>query len=330
MIRSIRARPWAGALSILLLLSGCSSLPPAARLQSAPGLPAQHELTATPFFPQQRYQCGPAALATLLHPHEPEAEPERLREQVYLPARQGSLQPEMVAAVRRYGLLPYPFEADLERLLREVAAGRPVLVLQNLGLDWLPRWHYAVVVGYDLEQREVVLRSGTDRRRTTPFGVFENTWARSHHWALLVLPPGELPLSAEPLPLLQQVHALEKSGLLQLAGRYYQAAAERWPDEPLVWMGLGNYRYGQGDGSGAEAAYRRVIALKGDYLPAWNNLAYVLLEQACPASARRALECALAVVPNDAALRQSVAELGERLQGEDGPGCRPLSCSLGQ
>ena len=32
------------------------------------------------------------------------------------------------------------------------AGALTLLVLQNLGLSWLPRWHYAVVVGYDLAE----------------------------------------------------------------------------------------------------------------------------------------------------------------------------------
>ena len=75
--------------------------------------------------------------------------PGELIPQVYLPAREGSLQAEIVAATCRRGLLAPPVEPALDALLAEIAAGHPVLVLQNLGLNWLPRWHYAVAIGYD-------------------------------------------------------------------------------------------------------------------------------------------------------------------------------------
>ena len=56
----------AGVLAALAsLLAGCADSP-----QLADGLPTAAsrsiELDATPFFPQEDYQCGPAALATLL------------------------------------------------------------------------------------------------------------------------------------------------------------------------------------------------------------------------------------------------------------------------
>ena len=100
------------------------------------------ELTETPFFPQEEHQCGPAALATVLNYHQLAVTPAELTPQVYLPEREGSLQIELVAAARRYGMLAYPLRGNLSDLMTEVAAGNPVLVLQNLAFGWLPKWHY--------------------------------------------------------------------------------------------------------------------------------------------------------------------------------------------
>ncbi len=117
-----------------------------------------------------------------------ESTPEALVPQVYLPARKGSLQAEMLATARRHRLVAYPLAPRLEDLLREIAAGNPVVVLQNLALDWAPQWHYAVAIGYDLDAREIVLRSGVTRRLAMTLDTFERTWARSGHWAMLALP----------------------------------------------------------------------------------------------------------------------------------------------
>jgi hypothetical protein len=43
-----------------------------------------------------------------------------------------------------------------QQLCEEVAAGHPVIVLQNIGLSWYLVWHYAVVVGYDLHEGTVI------------------------------------------------------------------------------------------------------------------------------------------------------------------------------
>ena len=69
----------AGVLAALAsLLAGCAASP-----QLADGLPTAAsrsiELDATPFFPQEDYQCGPAALATLLVASGVEVTPETVR-----------------------------------------------------------------------------------------------------------------------------------------------------------------------------------------------------------------------------------------------------------
>ena len=119
-------------------LSGCASLwPQTAELRRAlpQGIPEKTELREVPFFPQEEYQCGPAALATVLSASGSRVAPEDLVAQVYLPERKGSLQVEMLAAARRHGRVSYQLAPRLEDLLRELAAGNPVIVLQNLGVS---------------------------------------------------------------------------------------------------------------------------------------------------------------------------------------------------
>lgn len=287
----------AGGIFFIALLGagGCATQPlqsESLHLDGAVGSESV-ELTAVPFFPQEAYQCGPAALATVLVWSGVAVTPEALTPQVYLPARKGSLALELIAAARRHGRVPYVLRPELSSLLAEVAAGHPVVVLQNLGLDWLPRWHYAVVVGFDLERREVVLRSGPDARRVTPLAVFERTWRRGDYWAMVAMPPGELPRTAEEQPYLQAVAALERIGRQREAAEAYTAALARWPESRAARFGLGNARYALGDLAGAEAAFRELLSAQPDYAPAWNNLAQVLAEQGklteAEAAARRAL-----------------------------------------
>ena len=124
-----------GVLLSLLLLGGCASQLQATGLLRAPpdGLARAVELKQVPFFPQERYQCGPAALATVLNWSGVTVTPEQLRDEVYLPQRHGSLQVELTAAARHHRRLPYVLTQDLQAVLDEVRAGHPVLVLLNLG-----------------------------------------------------------------------------------------------------------------------------------------------------------------------------------------------------
>lgn len=285
------------------LMGGCATAPQTRQLQQAPPrhLPTAVELEPVPFHPQRRYQCGPAALATVLQAHGRAAAPDVLRGEIYVPGRRGSLQTEIQAAVRTRGLVPYPLPPRLEAVLTEVANGEPVLVLQNLGLTFLPRWHYAVVVGYDLDRHRLFLRSGTRRRHVMALSTFERTWQRGQGWGIVIRDPGSPPTSARPLSWLRTALTLEETGHRQEALQAYAAAVSRWPGETAAWFALGNAFHTLERPAAAAAAYRRLIRNAPATAAAWNNLAHALQAAGCPETARQAVECTLALAPQDPA-----------------------------
>ncbi len=252
------------------------------------------ELAAVPFFPQTAHQCGPAALSTMLAAAGEDVTPDDLVPQVYLPGREGSLQFELMAATRLRGLVPYALAPRLDDVLAEVRAGNPVLVLQNLGLDWHPQWHFAVVVGFDLAAGEMTLRSGEMKRHVIPLGLFERTWERGGYWAMVVMTPDRLPRSAQARTYIRAIVELERLGRLREAAVAYETALARWPDDVVAGIGLGNSLYALGDLPGAESAYRRVAVRNPRHGVAFNNLAQVLADQGrlreAENHARRAVE----------------------------------------
>ena len=285
------------ALLALCGLAGCGTLSgaalagdphPADQVREAAG-----PLDATPFHPQHRFQCGPAALATLLGASGIPADPDALAAQVYVPGRRGSFQVEMVAATRTAGRIPWLVDGTLDALAAEVAAGRPVLVLQNLGLPSLPRWHYAVVIGLDAST--VTLRSGRRARLRLSSRAFLRSWNWAGRWALVALRPGEWPARPEPRRWLESMSDLELVGQQAIAAQGLEGAVERWPQEPLAWFAVGNSRYREGRRDEALAAWRRATQLAPDFAAAWNNLAHLLGESGCIAEARAALARARAV-----------------------------------
>lgn len=310
----------------VLTLAGCSSLGTTVPTVSAQ-LPAQVELSSVPFFPQEKYQCGPAALATVLGAQGLTQTPDQLKSQVYLPGREGSLQPELMAAVRRAGQVAYPLQPQFNDLLREVAAGNPVLVLQNLGLSILPQWHYAVVVGYDLERQQLVLRSGTEKRRVTDMAVFINTWRRSGNWGLVVASPQQLPVTAQPARWLQATHALSAVAPAQ-ADRAYDHAVSRWPARSELWLASGNAKYSLQQFSAAAARFRQGLALHPRDGVLWNNYAYSLSSLNCPLAAARAVSCAVKFAPDNADVNASYQQLAPAASQAalDPPTCPVVRC----
>jgi tetratricopeptide (TPR) repeat protein len=280
----------------MMLLSGCATTQTAALL-SAPhaDLPRQVELTATPFIAQERYQCGPAALAMSLRAAGFPVDADALVPQVYLPKREGSLQVEMLAAGRRNGALSVTIAPRIDALVAELAAGNPVLVLQNLSLPIAPKWHYAVAIGYDVARRDIILRSGTTERLVMPLATFEHTWARSGYWGMVTLTPGRLPATAEEATVVDALVAFEKSSPPSAARKTYALAVQRWPSNLTLALGLGNTAYAAGDRAAAADAFGRASEQHPDSGAAANNLAVVLMELGQLKAARSAAEKALAL-----------------------------------
>ncbi len=264
--------------AVLTLFMSCSVLKLTPMPLLPENVPTSYELDTVPFYPQDAYQCGPATLAMALTWSGLAVTPDELNNQVYSPSLKGSLQLAMVGATRRHGKIAYEIN-DPDSIFPEIAAGHPVIILQNLGLSWLPVWHYAVVIGYDLNEEDVILRSGTTRRKLMSYYLFEKTWARSNYWGLMVLEPTQVPVLANEIKYLQAVLGLEKAHHFDDAVTGYQTALGRWPQSLTALMGLGNSYYALGDIKGAERAFRKATELYQQSAPAYNNLAQVLFEQ---------------------------------------------------
>ncbi|OGT72525.1 MAG: hypothetical protein A3H44_08560 [Gammaproteobacteria bacterium RIFCSPLOWO2_02_FULL_57_10] len=267
-------------LAVTVLLNACATAPQSAALwqQTPQSLLAPVLLSQVPFFAQDLYQCGPAALAIMLGASGVTVTPEQLVPMVYVPEREGSFQIEMMAATRRHGRLAYEITPTLEALLSEVAAGHPVLVLQNLGMDWYPQWHFAVVKGFDLAERQLTLNSGMTENYVMSLSTFERTWARAEYWAILALEPGVMPAVAEPIPYFSALAALEQNNPLELIGPGYVSGLQQWPTDRNLLMGYGNLLYSDNDLAAAAEQFGKVIEHHPDYAPAHNNLANILYE----------------------------------------------------
>ncbi len=249
----------------------------------------------------------------------PPCDADDLVREVYAPGLRGSLQPELLGAARRHGFIPYVIEPDAGALAAELAARRPVLVLQNLGVDRVPVWHYAVVVG--LAGDEVILRSGTEERRLEHSTRFLRSWERGSNWAFVALPArraardghGRRPTSARsPARSRCSMRRRPNEAIAPRSsvGRPTSSCCSRPPASGTPPRDL----------AGATALYRQLLAAAPQHAAARNNLANVLAERGCRAagvdgSTRGARRARRPPTSSADAVRDTVAEL-ERAAAE--------------
>jgi len=279
-MRNARAIAGVFAFSCAALLSGCASWTPQTKTlaENRPaGIPGARELTEVPFFAQSDYQCGPASLAMVMVAAGIKTTPDELVPEVYLPERKGSLQVEMLAAPRRHGLVSYQLPPTYAALIQEIAAGTPVILLQNLGIK--EGWHYAVAIGYDWDNGMLQLRSGQNERQELPFAMNEMAWRRSGYWAMVAVPPDRIPASADEQRWLGAIAALERTGQPAPARTAYRTFLARWPANVNAAIGLANTHHALGELREAEAVLREAAKREPDSVVILNNLAQVLADQ---------------------------------------------------
>lgn len=308
--RSLYTQLRLGVLILLsLLLTACSHTPQTNLLNQQPFEPVQAELDDVPFFPQTQYQCGPAALATVMQYRGVDITPDQLTDQVYIPQKQGSLQIEMVAATRKQGLMPYPLAPKMNDLLTEVANGNPVLVMQNLGYNWKPFWHYAVVIGFDINSKELILRSGETKRWQTTLKTFERTWARTDHWGLVIVRPEQIPATANMPAWLQTAYDAEKTGQHKTAEQAYIAAMEHWSEHQQAGIALANLYYQQERFDKSDTVYGQLTEQFPYDASLWNNRAYSLKDIGCHQTALASASCATRLAPDDKNIQSTFQEM---------------------
>jgi len=300
-------------LGVLLLLAACASTSRQTDefLESAPTIPQQVTLQHVPFIEQSRDYCGPASLAMAMNSAGRSISMEEIGQQTFTPGKTGTLQSDMIGASRRNGLLALNL-SSVPNLLTEVAAGQPVLVFQNLAFSWYPKWHYAVVVGYDLATREIILHTGPHAFHRMSLRRFEHSWKLGKYWGLVLQPPSKLSATADDLAHASAAAALERLGQTQEANEAYTAQLKRWPASLGALIGLGNLRYAARDWSGSIEALEEATRRHPNSSIAWHNLALAQRAARRMRAARNSATQALALAGSKetaSAYRESLASL---------------------
>ncbi len=308
-------------------LAACSSTPPFK--PASPELPARVSIDVK-HFPQTPYHCGPAALATSLQAAGIETHPDQLSRSLYIPDKRGSFALELKARARRFDVMAYQPDADPDNLLAHLASGTPVLVLQNLGLGWLPQWHFAVAVGYDLPERQMLLHSGPDAYLRTDIDLFLKTWRRGDYWALVVVPADHIPDAAPAQRWTDAASELEQTGNPGAALLAYGAATKRWPAIAENWFGQGNVLYTMRRFDEARDSLQVYTELQPGDAAGWNNLAYALQASGCRQAALHSAHCATRLAPDQTRYLASLKEItaAKTQRGGSGRFCPVATCPV--
>lgn len=306
------------ASAVLILSSGCAPKSP---------LPSDEHYSSSairvPFVAPRSELCASSSIEMLslywqsVDTYLPRLSLAELDARTLIPAKGGTLQIELIAAARANGLLAYPLEPTFKALFAELEAGHPVVVLLNRAYSWYPLWHYAPITGYDAKAQTIRMHYADTPDEAVSLGTFAALWERSGNWGVVLLPPTELPASADAEKFLQAAYDLEKTRMRAEAITAYETALLRWPEDTSFLFAAGNAYYASHRLSRAEEYYRKIVRIDPLHSLALNNLADLLCRSGRSEEALELLDQAKSSdAPTQALIKATREEIGR--------GCDPL------
>ena len=231
-------------LLVLFFVSGCATQ--SYQSSELKDVKSSFIMEDVPFISGQEYHCGPSSFSMILKYLDYPLDDDQSVSMLYTPEKKGTHQQDIIIAARRLGLLSIPIKS-FDDIIIEIDDYRPILVFKNLSLNWAPLWHYAVVVGYDLTEQEIILHSGENEFEHVSFRRFKRMWERTDNWAYAFSYPEDIPKTATEHNTLKSIASLEMIGKNNEALLSYEAVLERWKNSLGALIGLGNVHYNKGD-----------------------------------------------------------------------------------
>lgn len=281
-------------LVMALLFGGCATTTRQTDqlVKNVTGLPQESRLQELELVEQESNFCGPASLAMVFKHLGREATLEEITSQSFTAKAEGTFQADMLSTARRHGLLTMPIR-DMRSLVKELSAGHPVIVFQNLAFSWSPQWHYAVVSGHDLSGPDVYLHTGAEAFKKTDMRFFERSWKLGGYWGLVLLTPGQLSASGSELDHTQAAALLEQLGKNAEARTSYESILKRWPNSLTALIGLGNISFAEKKFAASVDHLRRAVEHHPRSATAWHNLTIALAASGKIAEAKKCAQHAI-------------------------------------
>lgn len=171
-----------------LLGTGCSPLQPDVR-----GEPV-HVIAGVPFYPENRYWCGPASLAGVMNYYRDAPKSDAVAEKTYSPSAGGTLMADLAWYARQHDFRVRVRSGTLNQLEKLIDRNVPPLVFVRRTSLLGSYNHFMVVVGYT--SRGYIVNSGLSEHQFIDRETFRSLWEGNDRYYLRVTPADASPETA--------------------------------------------------------------------------------------------------------------------------------------
>ena len=169
---------------ILPFLDGCATS------QKMTGNPTL--LPGVPFYRQEAYECGPAALATVVnywHTKTGAASattPEDIVAEIFSPSARGVLGIDLQAYAKKRGFQAHTSTGSIGEIRKQIGQSVPPIILVDYGFSFYQRNHFMVVTGYAVNG--VLANTGRAENEFIEEEDLLRIWKKTGYWMLVVKP----------------------------------------------------------------------------------------------------------------------------------------------
>lgn len=177
-----------------------------------------------------------------------------------------------------HGLWAFGQHGSPDALKTRLRAGVPVIVILQINpLDQATR-QFAVVIGYDDLEKQVLYHTGSRQPVVTAYTDFFSAWQSTFNWMLTICPPDRIAWTPAAVEVASRGQFNEANDRIEQAITDYEAAIASGLRRSSLLVRLGNCYRSHENPEKAEAAYREALSLDAHNGRAYNNLAYLLAE----------------------------------------------------
>jgi ABC-type bacteriocin/lantibiotic exporter with double-glycine peptidase domain len=145
-------------------------------------------IEGVPFYPQDEYMCGPAALASVIGYYGRAGGMEDVAKEVYSEKLKGTLPMDLLIYAREKGFEVKYYKGSVSNIKESLTRREPLILFLNLGYGFYPVGHYIVAVGMDEKAGVVFAHSGTEKEQAFTMKELEKSWSKTGYSTLLVRP----------------------------------------------------------------------------------------------------------------------------------------------
>lgn len=267
--------------SCSFILSGCAAT--FARGVNPPQVLESREsvyLEKVPAVAQKAYQCGPAALESVIRYWGGSADADAIGEELYTPGTRGVLNFSLAQYAKKAGLWSEiheePGEAGLKSRLR---AGVPSIVMLDAGTLWARAYHFVVLKGFDDRQEIFYANTGAAETQAIGYAEFERRWKKAGFWSLVAVPPEKVDWELSETQSVEMAMMLEAAGNMSGAEQWLESALKKNPGSVPARFNLANIFLKTNRAPQAQGFYRELLKADPGRTEISNNLAWAYYEE---------------------------------------------------